>query len=99
LFWAIDIWLLLGSLGQLHGVQEACVVSGKATITGERRAIAHVGASLVADGWIPPDLTVRVPSLEDALVNLLESGEAGTGPIPDVLNSLTATPRRIGAIR
>ena len=64
------------------------------TISGERRTIAHVGASLVADGWVPPDLTVRVPSLEDALVNLLEQRRTGTEPVPADLKDLTATPNR-----
>ena len=54
----------------MTGVRER---AGKVTVTGDRAAIAHVGASLVRTGWIPPDLSARVPSLEDALLSLLES--------------------------
>jgi ABC-2 type transport system ATP-binding protein len=72
---------LPGRLGLLPGVSGVREQAGRVTITGNREAIAQVGAALVGAGWIPPDLSARVPSLEDALVSLLESdGDA----IPDV---------------
>ena len=46
------------------------------TLRGERAAIAHVCAALVSADWVPPDLSVQVPSLEDALVDLLEHTRA-----------------------
>jgi hypothetical protein len=46
------------------------------TLRGERAAIAHVCAALVSADWVPPDLSVQVPSLEDALVDLLERTSA-----------------------
>jgi ABC-2 type transport system ATP-binding protein len=59
-------------LAELPGVRRVEQRSGQVTIRGDRVAIAHVGAALVSSGWVPPDLSVRVPSLEDALVRLLE---------------------------
>jgi hypothetical protein len=54
------------------GVDSVAVRAGKATVTGTREAIAQVGALLVASGAVPADLSVRIPRLEDALVDLLE---------------------------
>ena len=65
--------MLPGRLGALSGVSGVRERAGRVTITGNRGAIARVGAALVGAGWIPPDLSARVPSLEDALVSLLES--------------------------
>jgi ABC-2 type transport system ATP-binding protein len=59
-------------LAELPGVRRVEQRSGQVAISGDRVAIAHVGAALVGAGWVPPDLLVRVPSLEDALVGLLE---------------------------
>ncbi len=61
-------------------------------IRGGRAAIAHVGAALAHVSWVPPDLSVQMPSLEDALVDLLE--RAGPGPALDL-----AEPDLIGAVR
>jgi ABC-2 type transport system ATP-binding protein len=70
-------------LGALPGVGGVAERGGRVTITANRPAIAYVGAVLVETGWIPGDLSVRVPSLDDALVNLLEAGadDAGTHDI------------------
>jgi hypothetical protein len=46
----------------------------RVTVSGDRTSIAHVGAALVRNGSVPPDLTVEVPNLEDALIELLEAG-------------------------
>jgi ABC-2 type transport system ATP-binding protein len=70
----------LASLAEVHEIVEH---AGRMTITGDRAAIARVGAVLVAIGWIPPDLSARVPSLEDVLVGLLESDGARTPEIEE----------------
>jgi ABC-2 type transport system ATP-binding protein len=72
--------LQAGRLAGLPGVRGVVERAGRVTVTGERAAIAHVGAALVAVGWIPPDLAVKVPSLEDALVGLLEADRRDGGP-------------------
>jgi ABC-2 type transport system ATP-binding protein len=66
------------ALAGLPGVNAVRVQAGKATVTGHRAAIAEVGALLVHAGPVPADLSVRVPRLEDALVDLLEAA-AGAG--------------------
>jgi hypothetical protein len=48
----------------------------RVTVRGSRPVIAHVGAALVQWGPVPADLSVHVPSLEDALLGLL-AGAAG----------------------
>jgi ABC-2 type transport system ATP-binding protein len=63
------------SLRQLEGVRAVQVEGGRVTVTGERSVIAHVGAALVHAGWVPADLSAQVPTLEDALLRLLESVE------------------------
>jgi ABC-2 type transport system ATP-binding protein len=62
-------------LGGLPGVDEVSLSDGRMTIRGDRVAIAHVGAALVRAGRVPPDLSVQVPDLEDALLGLLDQSE------------------------
>jgi ABC-2 type transport system ATP-binding protein len=66
------------ALAGLPNVDSVRVQAGKATVTGHRAAIAEVGALLVQARPVPADLSVRVPRLEDALVDLLEAA-AGAG--------------------
>ena len=89
-----DVALGLGpeQLGDLPGVEDVSYQAGQVAICGDRAAIAHVGAALVRADCVPPDLSVQMPSLEDALVDLLE--RAGPGPARD-----TAEPELIGAVR
>ena len=61
----------------MNGVR---VQAGKATVTGHRAAIAEIGALLVQAGPVPADLSVRVPRLEDALVDLLEAAAGDSEP-------------------
>jgi ABC-2 type transport system ATP-binding protein len=76
----------------LPGVDEVLRRAGKVTIRGDRSAIAHVGATLVQAGWVPPDLSVQIPSLADALIELL--GRAERDGAPDLSDT-----ELIGAIR
>jgi ABC-2 type transport system ATP-binding protein len=48
----------------------------RVTVYGDRRASAHVGAALVRNSSVPADLSVQIPTLEDALLGLLDGAEA-----------------------
>lgn len=77
-------------LHRVTGVEDVAVNAGRVTVRGDRRSIAHVGAALVNAGAVPADLTVTVPDLEDALIDLLENpGSAADAP--------TSTSNLIGA--
>lgn len=77
-------------LADLAGVHEVKFDAGRVTIRGDRTSIAYVGEALVRGGSIPPDLSVEVPDLEDALLELLEQ--------PDVpALTIEATRELIGA--
>jgi ABC-2 type transport system ATP-binding protein len=66
---------LLDELRRLDGVADVAVVDRHVEIRGNRVAIAHVGAALVRAGAVPDDLGVRIPTLEDALLTLLDGAE------------------------
>jgi ABC-2 type transport system ATP-binding protein len=83
----------LRALAALPCVNGVRAQAGRAVITGQRAAIAEIGALLVHAGPVPPDLSVRVPRLEDALVDLLETA-ADPGD-----SGLVAEPELIGATR
>ncbi len=78
----------LEALGVAKGVRTVDTVGERVTIHGDRTAIAWVGAALTGSGWVPPDLWAHVPSLEDALLSLLEQAE-----IDDHSGSITTTPQ------
>jgi ABC-2 type transport system ATP-binding protein len=59
-------------LRRLTGVQDVVLRGACVDISGDRRAIAYVGAELVRRGHIPPDLNVTQPDLESALLTLLD---------------------------
>jgi ABC-2 type transport system ATP-binding protein len=86
------------ALEALTGVEGVAVQARQATVTGTREAIAHVGALLVALGSVPADLSVRVPRLEDALVDLLE-GVATNGSTNRELQTARADNELMGAMR
>jgi ABC-2 type transport system ATP-binding protein len=69
---------LLDELRRLDGARQVERAGSRVTVQGDRRIIAHVGASLVQRGTVPGDLAVHVPDLEDALLTLLESGPPQT---------------------
>ena len=68
--------LLLDQVRRLDGVHEVQRAGARVTVRGARPVIAHVGAALVRWGSVPADLSVHVPSLEDALIGLLDGGQA-----------------------
>ena len=73
---------LLDQLRQLNGVRDVERAGARVTVHGDRRIIAHVGATLVLWGSVPDDLSVHVPNLDDALLSLLEPGPAAEAPVP-----------------
>jgi ABC-2 type transport system ATP-binding protein len=66
-----------GRLGALPGVDTVEQAGDRVTVQGDRTAIAHVGAALVDSGHVPRDLSVHVPTLDDALLSLLERADDG----------------------
>jgi ABC-2 type transport system ATP-binding protein len=74
---------LLDQLRQLTGVRDVERAGGRVTVHGDRRIIAHVGATLVLWGSVPDDLSVHVPNLDDALLSLLDPPPAAEAPVPE----------------
>ncbi len=71
---------LLDLLRRLDGVRTVERAGAQVTVRGHRRVIAYVGAALVRWEPVPADLSVHVPSLEDALLGLLD-GEPASMPV------------------
>jgi ABC-2 type transport system ATP-binding protein len=67
---------LLDQVRRLECVQEVERAGARVTVRGARPVIAHVGAALVQWDSVPADLSVHVPSLQDALLGVL-AGAAG----------------------
>jgi ABC-2 type transport system ATP-binding protein len=83
-------------LDRLPGVRQVTRQGDQVLVHGDRTAIAHVGAWLVGrDRPVPADLRVELPSLETALLALLDA-PPGTHAVP---TSEDATPHLIGAAR
>ena len=78
----VSVAPLLDELRQTDGVRSVEQVGGQVTVHGDRRIIAHVGAILVRRGSVPDDLSVRVPNLEDALLELLEGEPYADATVP-----------------
>jgi ABC-2 type transport system ATP-binding protein len=76
---------LLDEMRVLDGVRDVKRSAGRITVEGSRTTIAHVGAVLVRYGSVPPDLDVQVPSLDDAMLALLNGtqAKARTTPVTD----------------
>jgi ABC-2 type transport system ATP-binding protein len=68
---------LLDQVRRLDGVREVERAGARVTVRGARPVIAHVGAVLVGWGPVPADLSVHVPTLEDALLGLLDGADVG----------------------
>jgi ABC-2 type transport system ATP-binding protein len=71
---------LLDELGRLDGVHEVERDGARVTVYGSRQIIAHVGAALVRWNTVPNDLSVHIPSLEDALLRLLSERPPAATP-------------------
>jgi ABC-2 type transport system ATP-binding protein len=67
---------LIDELSRLDGVLEVKRTAAQITVYGSRVTIAHVGAALVRHGWVPDDLNVHVPSLDDVMLSLLNGSPA-----------------------
>jgi hypothetical protein len=67
---------LAQALRQLPGVREVHPAVGRVDVHGDRSSIAHVGAELVRRGAVPPDFDVELPTLESALLELLDRPQA-----------------------
>jgi ABC-2 type transport system ATP-binding protein len=72
---------LLDELRRLDGVHEVERAGARVTVHGSRLIIAHVGAALVRWGTVPGDLSVHIPSLEDALLRLLREPPPAATPV------------------
>jgi ABC-2 type transport system ATP-binding protein len=81
---------LLDQIRQIDGVWSVEQAGARITVRGHRRIIAYVGATLVRWEPVPADLSVYVPSLEDALLGLLN------GDQPD---QSAVTPELVGGPR
>jgi hypothetical protein len=67
---------LLDEMRGLDGVRDVRRTAARITVEGSRATIAHVGAVLVRHGSVPADLNVHVPSLDDAMLTLLNGKSA-----------------------
>ena len=77
--WADPPAALLQEMRALDGVREVKRSAARITVVGSRAIIAYVGAVLVRSGHVPADLDVQVPSLDDAMLTLLNGTPATTG--------------------
>ncbi len=87
---------LLDQIRRLDGVREVSRAGGRITVRGHRRIIAYVGATLVQWEPVPADLSVYVPSLEDALLGLLNGDQHDQ---PEQGKPAAVTPELIGGRR
>ncbi len=76
---------LLDQVRRLDGVRSVDRTGSQVVVRGHRRVIAPVGAALVRWESVPEDMSVHVPTLEDALLGLLDEA-ADAGPAPRELN-------------
>ena len=78
---------LLDHLSRLDGVLAVDRAGTRVTVRGDRRIIAYVGAALVRWDSVPADLSVHIPTLEDALLDLLD-GDAGPGAATELIGAV-----------
>ena len=78
---------LLDHLSRLDGVLAVDRACTRVTVRGDRRIIAYVGAALVRWDSVPADLSVHIPTLEDALLDLLD-GDAGPGAATELIGAV-----------
>jgi ABC-2 type transport system ATP-binding protein len=76
---------LLDELRALEGVSDVTTTERHVEVRGDRAAIALVGGALVRADAVPADLSVRIPTLEDALLELLDGADQEhDSPVTDV---------------
>jgi len=63
------------SLRAIEGVRSVRRLGTQVEVHGDRRMIAHLCASLVGWGDVPGDLSVVMPDLEEAVIDLLARGD------------------------
>jgi ABC-2 type transport system ATP-binding protein len=68
---------LVDEMRVADGVRDVKRTGARVTVVGNRATIAHIGAVLVRHGPVPADLNVHVPSLDDAMLTLLNGGQGG----------------------
>ena len=66
---------LLDQVSRLDGVRSVDRTGPRVVVYGHRRVIAHVCAALVRWESVPDDLSVQVPTLEDAAIELIGAGQ------------------------
>ena len=62
-----------GLFDDLPGVEEISLRNGRLSLAGQRGIIAHIGAALVGTGTVPCDINTHQPSLEEALLPIIEA--------------------------
>ncbi len=65
----------IDALRPIEGVRRVRRLGSQVEVHGDRRMIAHVCASLVGWGNVPDDLTVVMPDLEEAVIDLLAQSD------------------------
>jgi ABC-2 type transport system ATP-binding protein len=71
---------MLDQIRRLDGVRSVERTEARVTVRGSRRTVAHVGAALVRWNSVPEDLSVHVPTLEDAVLDLLSATPTAADP-------------------
>jgi ABC-2 type transport system ATP-binding protein len=66
---------LLDQVSRLDGVRSVDRTGSRVVVYGHRRVIAHVCAALVRWESVPDDLSVQIPTLEDAAIELIGAGQ------------------------
>jgi ABC-2 type transport system ATP-binding protein len=69
---------LLDQVGRLAGVRSVSRSGSRIEVLSSRPGIAFVAAALASWDQVPADLTVHIPTLEDALLGLLSGPAAGS---------------------
>ena len=82
---------LLDQVRRLDGVREVSKSGDRITVRGHRRIIAYVAAALVRWEPVPADLSIYVPSLEDALLDLLNGDQPDQRVLADVTTGHVTT--------
>lgn len=90
---------LLDEMNGLDGVRNVRRSADQITVEGSRATIAHVGAALVRHGWVPADLSVQVPGLDDAMLSLLSAAPAGPEAAPAATAEAPKTTEHAGGRR